>query len=89
MAPTFADLYGGPPAVTAAAPGRVNLIGEHTDYTDGFVLPAALPLKTTVELAPREDWPGFSSSVDCSEDLMCGCRLRCRPAAGSLRAPLC
>jgi galactokinase len=55
MAPTFADLYGGPPAVTAAAPGRVNLIGEHTDYNDGFVLPAALPLKTTVELAPRED----------------------------------
>ena len=55
MAPAFADLYGGPPTVTAAAPGRVNLIGEHTDYTDGFVLPAALPLKTTVELVPRED----------------------------------
>ncbi len=52
---TFADLYGRPPAVAASAPGRVNLIGEHTDYNDGFVLPAALPLHTTVELAPRAD----------------------------------
>ncbi len=51
----FADLYGRPPTVTASAPGRVNLIGEHTDYNDGFVLPAALPLWTTVEMSPRED----------------------------------
>jgi len=51
----FADLYGRAPTVTASAPGRVNLIGEHTDYNDGFVLPAALPLRTTVELAPRAD----------------------------------
>jgi galactokinase len=50
---TFEELYGGPPAVTAHAPGRVNLIGEHTDYNDGFVLPAALPLRTSVELSPR------------------------------------
>ena len=55
MTIAFADLYGRPPAVTASAPGRVNLIGEHTDYNDGFVLPAALPLRTMVELAPRED----------------------------------
>jgi galactokinase len=51
----FADLYGRAATVTASAPGRVNLIGEHTDYNDGFVLPAALPLRTTVEIAPRED----------------------------------
>ena len=36
------------PAVSACAPGRVNLIGEHVDYNDGFVLPFALPFKTVV-----------------------------------------
>lgn len=38
----FKELFGGPPEVVARAPGRVNLIGEHTDYNDGFVLPAAI-----------------------------------------------
>jgi galactokinase len=50
---TFEALYGSQPTVAAESPGRVNLIGEHTDYNDGFVLPAALPLRTRVELAPR------------------------------------
>lgn len=54
-APSFADLFGRPPAVRAAAPGRVNLIGEHTDYNGGFVLPLTIPCRTTVELAPRPD----------------------------------
>jgi galactokinase len=39
----------------ADAPGRVNLIGEHTDYNDGFVLPATIPQRTAVELDARED----------------------------------
>jgi galactokinase len=52
-APTFADLFGVPPAVRASAPGRVNVIGEHTDYNGGFVLPAAIPQHTCVELRPR------------------------------------
>jgi galactokinase len=41
--------------VTWAAPGRLNLIGEHTDYNDGFVLPIALPYLTTATVTPRSD----------------------------------
>src|ERR1041385_4311124 len=41
--------------VRAAAPGRVNLIGEHTDYNGGFVLPTAIPQQTEVELSRRLD----------------------------------
>ena len=47
---TFSDIFGGEPALTAEAPGRVNLLGEHTDYNDGFVLPAAIAQTTTVSL---------------------------------------
>jgi galactokinase len=50
---TFADLFGRDAEVQADAPGRVNLIGEHTDYSGGFVLPLAIPQRTRVELAPR------------------------------------
>ena len=42
-------------ASTWSAPGRVNLIGEHTDYNDGFVLPFAIQHRTRVSLTPRED----------------------------------
>lgn len=48
----FEDIFGQPPAVIAQAPGRVNLLGEHTDYNDGFVLPTAIPQQTTVSLRP-------------------------------------
>ena len=40
---------------TFRAPGRVNLIGEHTDYNDGFVLPMAIDLEATVAIVPRDD----------------------------------
>jgi galactokinase len=50
----FSDLYAGEPRVYRA-PGRVNLIGEHTDYNDGFVMPAAIDLFTWVAASPRED----------------------------------
>ena len=50
----FKDRFGSEPQVYRA-PGRVNLIGEHTDYNDGFVLPAALDLATYAAIAPRGD----------------------------------
>ena len=49
----FAARFGSPPDVRAEARGRVNLIGEHTDYSGGFVLPAAIPLRCRVSLARR------------------------------------
>jgi galactokinase len=51
---SFRDLFGRDPEISAEAPGRVNLIGEHTDYSGGFVLPAAIPFSTRVELARRQ-----------------------------------
>src|SRR5258708_1788380 len=44
----FARCYGHPPAWLVAAPGRVNLIGEHTDYNDGFVMPMAIERYTVM-----------------------------------------
>jgi len=51
----FRDVFGRPPAGAARAPGRVNLIGEHTDYNDGFVLPIAIERSATATWAPRSD----------------------------------
>ena len=50
---TFQQLFGTNPLVRASAPGRVNLIGEHTDYNGGYVLPTVIPQRTVVELAQR------------------------------------
>jgi galactokinase len=54
-ATTFETLFGRAPDLVASAPGRVNLIGEHTDYNGGFVLPTVIPQRTTVSLARRAD----------------------------------
>ena len=51
----FERLYGTPAHHHFQAPGRVNLIGEHTDYNDGFVLPAAIDYHTCIVGNPRED----------------------------------
>jgi galactokinase len=51
----FADRFGQTPEGVWAAPGRVNLIGEHTDYNDGFVLPLAIDRRVTVAAARRPD----------------------------------
>jgi galactokinase len=51
----FVELYGADPAIVVRAPGRVNLIGEHTDYNDGFVFPAAIDRDVLIASAPRSD----------------------------------
>lgn len=50
----FETTFGRAPQITASAPGRVNLIGEHTDYNGGAVLPAALPQQVFVAMAVRD-----------------------------------
>ncbi|MCU1550529.1 MAG: galK [Glaciihabitans sp.] len=52
---TFAELYGAQPDGLWSAPGRVNLIGEHTDYNEGFVLPFAINRRTVLALGLRDD----------------------------------
>jgi galactokinase len=52
---TFSEIFGRDAAVRTDAPGRVNLIGEHTDYNGGYVLPVAIPQRTRVEAAPGAD----------------------------------
>jgi len=52
---TFKNAFGHKPAVSGFTPGRVNLIGEHTDYNGGFVLPTALDLGLSIAISPRTD----------------------------------
>jgi galactokinase len=64
-AAAFRKEYGTEPTGRWAAPGRVNLIGEHTDYNDGFVLPFALPMRTVAAAeAGGEGWMVCSSLAD-------------------------
>ena len=51
----FTKSFGRPPRWVAAAPGRVNVIGEHTDYNDGFVFPMAIDRYTVIAAAPAAD----------------------------------
>ena len=52
---TFVDAFGREPEVRASASGRVNLLGEHTDYNEGFVLPTTIPQATHVQIARSPD----------------------------------
>ena len=62
----FRDRYGREPDGLWAAPGRVNLIGEHTDYNDGFVLPFALPERVVAAAARAES--GWRVSSDLTDE---------------------
>ena len=55
MSERFGRLFGEFPSAFFSAPGRVNLIGEHTDYNQGFVMPSAITLRTRVAVSPRKD----------------------------------
>lgn len=64
---TFTRRFGEPPAIIVRAPGRVNLIGEHTDYNDGFVLPMAIDRAMWIALRPRPDRLVSAFSLDMRE----------------------
>ena len=64
---SFESEFDCPPLVTCDAPGRVNLLGEHTDYSGGFVLPIGIKQFTRVELAPSSDGLFHLHSVNLQE----------------------
>jgi galactokinase len=64
----FSQTFGTKPARRFQAPGRVNLIGEHTDYNDGFVLPCAIDYQTLVAVTPRDDMTVSVVAVDCNNE---------------------
>jgi len=63
----FRAQFGGDPTAIIRAPGRVNLIGEHTDYNDGFVLPMAIDRAVWIALRPRADAHVRVYSIDYGE----------------------
>nr|MBC8249625.1 galactokinase [Anaerolineales bacterium] len=65
----FAEIFGGEPASVVRAPGRVNLIGEHTDYNDGYVLPVAIDRSILVAAAPRDDRQVVIHALDFGESV--------------------
>ena len=64
----FTRRYGAAPTWVARAPGRVNLIGDHTDYNGGFVLPMAIDRAVWIALRPRDDGEVHAHSLDFGED---------------------
>ena len=64
----FRQRFGGEPSFIARAPGRVNLIGDHTDYNDGFVLPMAIDRAVWLALRGRDDRRVVVHSLDFDED---------------------
>jgi len=67
LAVRYKELIGSPPEGIWFAPGRVNLIGEHTDYNDGFVLPFALEQRALVAAGLREDARVVMHALDLGE----------------------
>lgn len=66
---TFKEIFGAAPDVVVRAPGRVNLIGEHTDYNDGFVLPAAIDRYIAFAGRQRPDRRVRAHSIDFQDSV--------------------
>ncbi len=75
----FQQVFGYPASLDIQAPGRVNLIGEHTDYNDGFVLPCAIDYQTVISASPRQgsvvrvvaaDYDNQQDSFDLKEEIV-------------------
>ncbi|MFT7008876.1 MAG: galactokinase [Colwellia sp.] len=64
----FEQAFSHAPDMIIKAPGRVNLIGEHTDYNDGFVLPCAIEYATLVALSARDDNKVIVSALDYQDE---------------------
>ncbi len=69
VAQEFERRFGSPPHAVVRAPGRVNLIGEHTDYNDGFVLPLAIDRAIWIALRPRDDGRVRVHSLDFDQTI--------------------
>ena len=67
VARAFTEKWGTEPAMVVRAPGRVNLIGEHTDYNDGFVMPMAIDRALWIALESQEGRQVTLASLDKSE----------------------
>ena len=65
----FGERFNEPPAFVVRAPGRVNLIGEHTDYNDGFCLPMAIDRALWIALRPRRDDRVIVEALDLGESI--------------------
>lgn len=65
----FEAAYGESPSLVIRAPGRVNIIGEHTDYNDGFVLPMAINRAIWMAIRPREDGRVYLKSLDFNKPI--------------------
>ncbi len=97
----FRAQTGRQPAGVWAAPGRVNVIGEHTDYNDGYVMPFALEQRVLIAAAPRDDhgtWTVTSLNnrstkifrsrrSATADDRLAGVRSRCGVGPGGGRTP--